>query len=409
MDKDDATNLSGLQEITTAPAQNPACAAIKIMLFAKFRSSPAAMRSHALTAVQSLLHRDEYQGATLSDLQISDAGQLQVVINVHAELTSMEPLRQAIMHAGSMLKGIQATQVIFTAEREAPPAPRLKGAAPKQAPAAKIDVPVKHIIAVASGKGGVGKSTVAANLAASMAKAGVRVGLLDADIYGPSVPLLFGLQGAKPQQQGEHIAPLEAHGVKVMSIGFMVDAEAPMIWRGPMIQSALVQLLRDVDWSGCDVLLLDLPPGTGDTQLTLAQKVKLSGAVIVSTPQDIALADARKGIAMFAQVGVPILGLVENMSYFCCPNCNTNSPIFGHGGARAEAETRHIPFLGEIPLDPALRDWSDRGTPAAIAAPEHAISQNYAAIAEQVMTMITEQNQDSPTISIINTPLPKRV
>lgn len=226
---------------------------------------------------------------------------------------------------------------------------------------------VKHIIAVASGKGGVGKSTVAVNLASALATQGYKTGLMDADIYGPSVPKLTGLSGQKPEGGAKdknapgQITPLDAFGMKVMSIGFMVAEETPMIWRGPMVQSAILQLLRDVDWGELDYLIVDMPPGTGDAQLTLAQKVPLSGAVIVSTPQDISLIDARKGLAMFEKVGVPVLGLIENMSYFLCPSCGERSEIFGHGGARKESEKLDLPFLGEIPLHSAIREKSDSG------------------------------------------------
>lgn len=347
-------------------------------------------------------------GSTLADLRLGDKGDVQLVVNVDPALgTAMETLRQSLLTNLQNLKGVSDVQVILTAER-APPPPLHAKEAPTRSPS-KIDLPVPIVIAVASGKGGVGKSTVAANLAASMAAQGLRVGLLDADIYGPSQPLLFGLQGEKPEQRDDLIMPPTAHGVRVMSIGFMVDAEAPMIWRGPMVQSALIQLLRDVDWTGLDVLLLDLPPGTGDTQLTLAQKVALTGAVIVSTPQDLALADARKGIAMFEQVNIPILGLIENMAMFCCPHCGTESAIFGHGGAKAAAAAKSIPFLGEIPLHPDLRFWSDAGTPAASIAGNHPLKAAYDNLATAVLANIDQQNQDVPEIKLIPENLPKRL
>ena len=226
---------------------------------------------------------------------------------------------------------------------------------------------VKHIIAVASGKGGVGKSTLAINLAACLAKQGKATGLLDADIYGPSVPRLTGLLGQKPEggvhenNEYQTIQPLDYNGLKVMSIGFMVAEERALIWRGPMVQSALVQLMRDVEWGELDVLIVDMPPGTGDAQLTMAQKVPLSGVVIVSTPQDLALADARKGIAMFEKVGVPILGIIENMSYFQCPSCGERSHIFGNGGAKEQAHKLNVPFLGEIPLHLSIQENTNKG------------------------------------------------
>ena len=223
---------------------------------------------------------------------------------------------------------------------------------------------VKHIIAVASGKGGVGKSTVACNLAVGLAKLGLAVGVLDADLFGPSMPKLFGLN-SKPSiaPDGKRLIPLESFGVKVMSIGFLIDEGAPVVWRGPMVVSALNQLLREVVWGELDVLVVDMPPGTGDTQLTMAQNVPLAGAVIVSTPQDLALIDARRGIAMFNQVKIPILGVVENMSYFVCPHCGGRTDVFSHGGARKEAEKLGVPFLGEVPLDIAIRANSDEGRP----------------------------------------------
>ena len=223
---------------------------------------------------------------------------------------------------------------------------------------------VKHIIAVASGKGGVGKSTVACNLAVGLAKLGLKVGVLDADLFGPSMPKLFGIH-SKPSfaPDGQKLIPLESYGVKVMSIGFLIDEGAPVVWRGPMVISALNQLLREVAWGDLDVLVVDMPPGTGDTQLTMAQNVPLAGAVIVSTPQDLALIDARRGIAMFNQVKVPLIGVIENMSYFVCPHCGERTDVFSHGGARKEAEKLGVPFLGEVPLDIAIRVNSDDGRP----------------------------------------------
>jgi ATP-binding protein involved in chromosome partitioning len=244
---------------------------------------------------------------------------------------------------------------------------------------------VKHIIAVASGKGGVGKSTVACNLAVGLAKLGLKVGVLDADLYGPSMPKLFGIS-SKPEiaSEGKTLLPLEAYGVKVMSIGFLIEEGAPVIWRGPMVMSALNQLLREVAWGDLDVLVVDMPPGTGDTQLTMAQTVPLAGALIVSTPQDLALIDARRGIAMFKQVQVPLLGLVENMSYFLCPHCGGRTDVFGHGGARKEAEALGAPFLGEVPLDMAIRANSDDGRPVVASLPDSAHAAAFLEIARKV-------------------------
>ena len=286
------------------------------------------------------------------------------------------------------LKGVKSARVILTAQRDgaqpsaqsAPVQPTKEKFVPNTRP---LTPQVKNIIAVASGKGGVGKSTVAVNLAVSLAAQGLKVGLLDADIYGPSVPMLVGLRHQKPQMEDDYIVPLEAYGLKIMSMGFMVDEEAAMIWRGPMIQSALQQMLRDVRWGELDVLVVDMPPGTGDAQLTMAQKVPLKGAVIVSTPQDVALLDAVKGVHMFQKVGVPILGLIENMSVFCCPNCGQATPIFGEHGARNRAAALEVDFLGEIPLSLELRQSADAGKPLGLA-PENGTTVLFSEIAKSI-------------------------
>ncbi|QQR70089.1 MAG: Mrp/NBP35 family ATP-binding protein [Alphaproteobacteria bacterium] len=249
---------------------------------------------------------------------------------------------------------------------------------------------VRFRVAVASGKGGVGKSTLAANLAVAAAKNGLKVGLMDADIHGPSVPMLFGLRDARPQADSDkRIIPLQAHGVVVMSIGFLVPEETAVIWRGPMVQGALVQLMRDVAWENLDLLIMDMPPGTGDAALTLCQQANLSGAVVVATPQDLALADARKGLRMFERLGIPVLGLVENMSGFRCPHCGETSDIFGHGGVRDEARRLGTDLLAEIPLDPALRLASDAGTPLTALEPDSALGQIYRDLAQKVWSKLT--------------------
>ncbi len=290
-----------------------------------------------------------------------------------------EPLRKICEEKIRALPGVLSASVGMTAER-APGAPPPRAAvAPSEAGIGRI----KNIIAVASGKGGVGKSTVAVNLALGLAKLGKKTGILDADIYGPSLPRLLGLSG-RPDAENKKIVPMEAHGLKAISIGFMMDEEAAVVWRGPMVAGALQQLLADVLWRELDVLVVDMPPGTGDAQLTLAQKVPLAGAVIVSTPQDIALIDARKGIAMFGQVKVPILGLIENMSSFICPHCGERSDIFGHGGARETAEKLGVDFLGEIPLHLSIRELSDAGTPIVLEKPDSAEARAFMRIAEKV-------------------------
>ena len=271
-----------------------------------------------------------------------------------------ERLRAAVEVAARALPGVTATRIILTADRGAVPD------GPAVAPDSAVPG-IRRLLAVASGKGGVGKSTVAANLAVALAKRGLAVGLLDADIYGPSVPTLLGLPG-RAQLAGKKLLPMTAHGIKALSIGMMMSQDKAVIWRGPMAASAMMQMVEQADWGALDVLVIDLPPGTGDIQLTMAQKLKPSGAVIVSTPQDLALIDARRAIAMFAEVGVPVTGLVENMSTFVCPHCGERSDIFGHGGAQALGEGLDVPFLGAVPLTMKLRLASDAGEPGA--APE---------------------------------------
>jgi ATP-binding protein involved in chromosome partitioning len=259
--------------------------------------------------------------------------------------------------------------------------------------------PAKHLIAVASGKGGVGKSTTSINLALAIAATGQRVGILDADIYGPSLPRLIG-KNVKPQTDGKKIKPIEAWGLQTMSIGYLVAEDAPTIWRGPMVMSAIEQMLRDVAWDNLDVLVIDMPPGTGDAQLTLSQRAALSGAVIVSTPQDLALIDARKGLNMFRKVNVPVLGIVENMSHFICPDCGGRHEVFGNGGARAEAAAIGAPFLGEVPLEMEIRATSDEGNPIVISQPDGPHAQHYMAIAEKVLSGLGAGQRAAPKIIV---------
>ena len=303
----------------------------------------------------------------------------------------MEPMRAHAEAAIRAIPGVQGAVVTLTAEAArgvggGAPGHGHQGEAPRRHGRPSEPLPgVKHIIAVASGKGGVGKSTVACNLAVGLARLGLKVGVLDADLFGPSMPKLFGIH-SKPSlaPDGQKLIPLESFGVKVMSIGFLIDEGAPVVWRSPMVISALNQLLREVAWGELDVLVADMPPGTGDTQLTMAQNVPLAGAVIVSTPQDLALIDARRGISMFNQVKVPLIGIVENMSYFVCPHCGERTDVFSHGGARREAEKLGIPFLGEAPLDVAIRAHSDDGRPVVEAMPESPQANAFLEIARRV-------------------------
>ncbi|MGO9007501.1 MAG: P-loop NTPase [Beijerinckiaceae bacterium] len=314
------------------------------------------------------------------------------------EAGALESMRAEAEAAIRAMPGVGSALVTLTAETDRSSVPKQQkqiGARAHGHRGSAADsnaIPgIKHIIAVASGKGGVGKSTTACNLALGLARLGLKIGVLDADIYGPSMPRLFGLK-AKPEfaEDGRSLAPLEKYGVKVMSIGFLVEDDAAIVWRGPMVMSALTQLLREVAWGDLDVLVVDMPPGTGDAQLTMAQTVPLAGAVIVSTPQDLALIDARRGVAMFQQVHVPLLGIVENMSYFLCPHCGKRSDIFAHGGARQEAERLGVPFLGEVPLDIAIRETSDGGSPLVASAPESAHAAAYLAIAADVWARLGE-------------------
>jgi len=315
-----------------------------------------------------------------------------------ARASELEALRRAAEQAVRDVPGVEAVAVTLTADREAgspqpggngagarrtppPGSPLARGAAQAARHRTGAIPGVGNIIAVASGKGGVGKSTTAVNIALGLQAHGLKVGVLDADIYGPSMPRLLGIKGRPQQLAGDKLAPMQAYGLKVMSMGFLVDEETPMIWRGPMVMSALSQMLKDVAWGELDVLVVDMPPGTGDAQLTMAQQVPLAGAIIVSTPQDLALIDARKGLNMFRKVDVPVLGIVENMSTFICPHCGAPTDIFAHGGAQSEAKRLGVRFLGEVPLTLAIRETSDAGKPVVATDPKSPAAEAYRAIA----------------------------
>jgi ATP-binding protein involved in chromosome partitioning len=345
----------------------------------------------------------------LSDIAVND-GKVFFSINVDAtEARAWEGVRAEAEAAVRAIPGVTTAMIALTAERRpgaapaAPPhrhaqgVPHVSAHRPPAQPASgspmskQSEIPgISAVIAVASGKGGVGKSTTAINLALGLRDLGLRVGLLDADIYGPSVPRLTGIREKPQLNNDKKMIPLQRFGLAIMSIGFLVEEETAMIWRGPMVMSAITQMLRDVVWGTLDVLVVDMPPGTGDAQLTLAQNVPLKGAVIISTPQDLALIDARRGLAMFKKVNVPVLGIVENMSYFQCPQCGTRSDIFGHGGARHEAERLGVPFLGEIPLHMSIRATSDSGTPVVESEPDGP----YAAIYRAIGAKVRDQLQD---------------
>lgn len=308
----------------------------------------------------------------------------------------LEPLRKACEQAVLDLDGVTSVTAVLTAHKQGAPGSASTPSAVKpkdQGPMpSRPEIPgIKSIIAVASGKGGVGKSTVAVNLALALKAQGLAVGLMDADVYGPSLPRMMAISGKPTSEDGKILIPMENHGIKCMSIGFLVAEDTPTIWRGPMVMSALEQMLRQVKWGALDVLVVDMPPGTGDAQLTMAQRVPLSGAVIVSTPQDIALLDARKGLNMFRRVDVPVLGIVENMSYFLCPSCGERHEVFGHGGARQEAERLGVPFLGEVPLHLAIRETSDAGTPIVASQPDSPHAIVFKAIAERVWQSVARE------------------
>jgi ATP-binding protein involved in chromosome partitioning len=315
-------------------------------------------------------------------------GVIQVALRARRE--SLAAMEQAGKQAEAMLRtlpGVRQVAIVLTSHKQAAPAPPAPRGHGPDIPASEILKEVGAVIAVASGKGGVGKSTVAVNLAVALAGMGQRVGLIDADVHGPSLPRMLGVN-RKPEGRDGMMQPIDAFGLSCMSIGFLVPEDQAMIWRGPMVMGALTQMLGQVAWGKLDVMVIDLPPGTGDAQLTLSQKVKLKGAVIVSTPQDIALIDARRGVAMFEKVNVPILGLIENMSYFQCPHCGERTEIFGHGGARDEALRMGVPFLGAVPLLLAVRQSGDAGHPIVLHAPQSEAALAFKAIAAKVAALV---------------------
>ena len=368
-----------------------------------------------LTALKAVVDpdrgRDLVSLGMVSGIAIRDGN---VVFSIEIEpsrAAALEPVRKAAERAVEAIPGVLSVSALLTGVRT----PQAQGhnhdhqghgghahATPAARPAPKALVPgARAIVAVASGKGGVGKSTTTTNLAVALAAQGLKVGLLDADVYGPSQPRMLGITGRPRSPDGKILEPMRNHGILCMSIGFLVPEDTATIWRGPMVMGALQQMLRDVAWGELDILLVDMPPGTGDAQLTMAQQVPLAGAIIVSTPQDIALLDARKGINMFAKVEVPVLGVIENMSYFCCPNCGHRTDIFSHGGARLEAEKLGAEFLGEIPLDIRIRETSDAGTPIVIEEPGSPLSQAYMQIAARVWEKIAGTTpRPAPKITI---------
>jgi ATP-binding protein involved in chromosome partitioning len=359
----------------------------------------AAAVTKALAAVKDPASGQDVVAAGMVQGLVVRDGMVHFALQVAREAAaSMEPVRAAAEAAARAVPGVISATAVLTAHR-AEAAPAARPAAPRgpASPGPMLLSDVRAIIAVASGKGGVGKSTTAVNLAVALAADGLKVGLLDADIYGPSLPQMLGTR-ERPRSEGQRIIPLSRWGLKAMSIGFLVEEETPMIWRGPMVMGALEQMMGQVTWGPLDVMIVDMPPGTGDAQLTMSQRVPLAGAVIVSTPQDVALLDARRGVRMFEKVNVPVLGLIENMSFFCCPNCNHRSDIFSHGGAKREAERLGVEFLGELPLKLEIRELADAGTPIVMARPDSDEAQTYRRIARRVWEKAAAKADAAPKI-----------
>ncbi len=356
--------------------------------------APLAALSAALAAVQDPLTGKAFGAKAIHDLRL-EGGHARLTLEMGYPARSQHAaIAEALSQAGRAVPGVTEVEVDF--RLNVVPHAVQRGLQPLPG--------VKNIIAVASGKGGVGKSTTSANLALALAAEGARVGLLDADIYGPSQPMMMGLSGRPESADGKTMQPLVGHGVQVMSIGFLVDADQAMIWRGPMATQALDQLLRQTNWQDLDYLVVDMPPGTGDIQLSLSQRVPMTGAVIVTTPQDIALLDARKAVSMFDKVGVPILGLVENMAVHVCSNCGHAEHIFGEGGGQRYAAERGIAYLGALPLHIAIREQADGGRPTVVAEPEGQLAGLYQAVARQVGMAVAARSKDYsskfPTITL---------
>src|SRR5436190_4973241 len=369
----------------------------------------AVSKEQVLAALESVTSPEGIplpRSGTLSEVVVGDAKVFFSITVDAGAVKAWEPVRERAEQAVRAVAGIKSALVALTAERKGgASSPRPAQGAPAARPAARGDIAqgipgVEAIIAVASGKGGVGKSTTAVNLALALSALGLKAGILDADIYGPSLPRLLAIKERPQTIGGTRLKPIMRYGLTVMSIGFLIDEETPMIWRGPMVISALTQMLREVEWGALDIMVVDMPPGTGDAQLTMAQQVPLKGEVIVSTPQDLALIDARRGIAMFRRVNVPVLGIVENMSTFVCPQCGARSDIFGHGGARREAERLGVPFLGEVPLDIAIREKSDAGSPVVATEPDGPHAAVYRNIALKVSEQLEAAGRDAPRIVI---------
>ncbi|MGO9544712.1 MAG: iron-sulfur cluster carrier protein ApbC [Rhodomicrobium sp.] len=341
---------------------------------------------------------DLVSSGRLSDIVINK-DKVYFAINVpQAEARAYEPLRKAAEATVKSIAGVAGAVVTLTSDAKE----ESGGGATPHASAQKSGIGrVKYIIAVASGKGGVGKSTTAVNLALGFQQNGLRVGILDADIYGPSVPRLLAIKDRPELADDNVLKPLLKYGLEVMSMGFLVDEDTPMIWRGPMVISAITQMLKDVTWGELDVMVVDMPPGTGDAQLTMAQQVPLAGAVIVSTPQDLSLIDARRGLNMFKRVDVPVLGIIENMSYFLCPKCGERSDIFSHGGAKAEAERLGVPFLGELPLHMSIRETSDSGRPIVVTEPSSPHAQIYKSMAAALWSRLKGEKSLPPAPKIV--------